>query len=283
MRPPLKLHAKKHFLIKREIEFYNKNWEFPYTVGDVKEYIDDEFDRNFPARLVRKVMINDLRLRFKKWKSRPFAFNVSKIKASRKLFCAHFIDRLEPSTLIVNIDESTFSRTSKIDYSWSKAGSCTEVRNAPFSGSMSMVLAILSNGFWMGLLTPQTINSENLALFIDNLKGWVEKSGRFGYSKVILLLDNCPSHQSSRSRQKLGELGYMIAFLPQYSPQLAPVELAFSLIKRQLKTQVKTTGFNLSNMTNYGQFWRWMVLLEKDKVRTFFKEFYKQLKLWLYS
>ena len=107
MRPPLKLHAKEHFLNKREIEFYNKNWEYPYTVGDVKEYIDDEFDRNFPARLVRKVMINDLRLRFKKWKSRPFAFNVSKIKASRKLFCAHFIDRLEPSTLIVNIDEST--------------------------------------------------------------------------------------------------------------------------------------------------------------------------------
>ena len=104
---------------------------------------------------------NDQRhnLRYQKCNSRPFTFNADKINADRKPFWAYFVDHLEPSTFIINVDESTFSWTSKINYSWSKAGRCSEVKNAPFSGSTSMILAILSNGLWMCLLTPRTVNS----------------------------------------------------------------------------------------------------------------------------
>ena len=282
-RPPLRLHSKEHFQIKREIKFYNKNWEFLYTVGEVKQYIDEVGDCNHPVSLVRKIMTKEINLRYKKCNSRPFTFNAAKINAARKLFWAHFVDHLEPSTLIINVDESTFSRTSKINYSWSKAGRCSEVKNASFSGSTSMILAILSNGLWMCLLTPRTVNSEIFVAFVSKLRRWVDKGGQFGYSKVILLLDNCPSHQSSKSKLKLTELGYLIAFLPQYSPSWLQLEMAFSLIKRQLKTQVKSTGLNLNNVTNYSQFWKWMIVMNKDRVRNFFKEFYKQLKLWLHS
>ena len=272
-RPPLRPPCRELHGIRREIKFYNKNCEFPYTVGDVKQYLDDTNNKDNPPAIIRKVMINDMNLSFKLCKSRPLIFNIAKVKAARKLFWVYFTKRLEPSTLIINIDESTFSRTSKINYSWSKKGSCAELKNTPFSGSTSMILAILSNGFWMCLLTPQTINSDVFALFIGKLKEWVSECNNFDYANVILTLDNCSSHQSSKSKENLKKLGYLIAYLPQYSPQLAPVEMAFSLIKRKLKNQAKHFGLNLSQVINYDEFRKWLLVLTKERVRSMFKEF----------
>ena len=217
-RSPLRLYCEEYQEVKRGIKFYNKNWEFPYTVKDVKEYIDDTNEADYPSRIIRNVMINDLNLSFKQCKSRPMTFNVSKIKAARKLFWAHFVGKLGPSTLIINVDESTFSRTSKINYSWSKKGRCVELKNTPFSGSVSMILAIFSNGCWMCLLTPQSINSNIFIYFVNKLKGWLEESNQFGYTNVTLILDNCPSHQSSKSKIKLSKLGYLVCFLPSIVP-----------------------------------------------------------------
>ena len=64
----------------------------------------------------------------KKCNSRPFTFNTAKINAARKLFRVHFVDHFELSTFIINVDESTLSQTSKINYSWSKAGRCSVVK-----------------------------------------------------------------------------------------------------------------------------------------------------------
>ena len=222
------------------MNFYNKNWEFPYTVKDVKQNVDDSMDENFPGKIIWKLMKNNLNLSFKKWKSRPSNFNLSRAKAIRKLFWAHFANKLGPSTLIINVDESTVSRTSKINYSWSKKGANAELKNIPFSGLTSLILAILSNGCWICMLTPSTVNSDIFVLFVDRLKELIEEWNRFDYANFILILDNWSSHRSSKSKQKLRELRYLVAFLPQYSPQLAHVELAFSIVKRQLKNQTKS-------------------------------------------
>ena len=146
-----------------------------------------------------------------------------------------------------------------------------------------MILAILSNGWWMCLITPQTINSDIFIMFVSKLKEWISKSNQFGYASVSIILDNWPSHRSFKSKEKLRELGYFIVFLPQYSPQLAPIEMAFSLIKKKLRNQVKWRGLDLKQMTNYGEFRSWMMILCKDTIRALFKEFYNQLRLWLYS
>ena len=120
-------------------------------------------------------MIRDLNLSYKQCKSRPFTFNIAKARASRKLFWACFAEKLESSALIINVDESTFGRTSKINYSWSKKGEWAELKNTPFCGSTSMILAILSNGWWMCLITPQTINSDIFIMFVSKLKEWISK------------------------------------------------------------------------------------------------------------
>ena len=83
------------------------------------------------------------------------------------MFSVQFSLNLKPNTLNWNLDEWTFSRSTKINYSWSTRGKNKVVHNAPFVGSMYMILTLLSNGWWIWLITNHTINSN---IFIDYLK-----------------------------------------------------------------------------------------------------------------
>ena len=60
----------------------------------------------------------------------------------------------------MNIDESSISRSTKIDYAWSKKGDAKEYKNSPFIGSASLIFAILSNGAWIAMIVNSSINSE---------------------------------------------------------------------------------------------------------------------------
>jgi hypothetical protein len=51
---------------------------------------------------------------------------------------------INSNNLIINIDESFLNRGRKINYSWSH-GEDTKIQNTPLSGSISVVLIMLSN------------------------------------------------------------------------------------------------------------------------------------------
>ena len=51
----------------------------------------------------------------------------------------------------------------------------------------------------------------------------------------VVILDNLPGHKSERARQILKERGAWFLFLPKYSPDLNPIEMAFSKLKAHLR------------------------------------------------
>ena len=51
----------------------------------------------------------------------------------------------------------------------------------------------------------------------------------------IVVLDNLGSHKSERARELIEERGCQVLFLPPYSPDLNPIEEAFSKIKVTLR------------------------------------------------
>ena len=56
----------------------------------------------------------------------------------------------------------------------------------------------------------------------------------------IIVLDNCPTHHNAGGfalAQWLETLGIIVVYLPTYSPELNPVELAFNKLKIVLKTE----------------------------------------------
>jgi len=61
----------------------------------------------------------------------------------------------------------------------------------------------------------------------------------------IVVLDNVGAHQSERARQAIEARGCRLLFLPAYSPDLSPIELAFSKLKAALRRLAARTQATL--------------------------------------
>lgn len=51
----------------------------------------------------------------------------------------------------------------------------------------------------------------------------------------VVILDNLNTHKSQRAAEALAERGAWFLFLPKYSPDLNPIEMAFSKLKAHLR------------------------------------------------
>jgi transposase len=90
-----------------------------------------------------------------------------------------------------------------------------------------------------GFIAPLTIEgSLNGALF----RAWVEQhlapTLRPG---DIVVMDNLSSHKVSGVREAIEAVGAELRYLPPYSPDLNPIELAFSKLKKLLRDGAERT------------------------------------------
>ena len=53
--------------------------------------------------------------------------------------------------------------------------------------------------------------------------------------RTVVILDNLSTHKSPRAAQTLRDCGCWFLFLPPYSPDLNPIELAFAKLKAHLR------------------------------------------------
>jgi transposase len=54
-------------------------------------------------------------------------------------------------------------------------------------------------------------------------------------------LDNLPAHKSPAAEQAIRERGAWLLFLPPYSPDLNPIEMAFAKLKAHLRAMAMRT------------------------------------------
>ena len=57
----------------------------------------------------------------------------------------------------------------------------------------------------------------------------------------IVILDNLPAHKSPAAEQAIRERGAWLMFLPPYSPDLNPIEMAFAKLKAHLRAMAMRT------------------------------------------
>lgn len=57
----------------------------------------------------------------------------------------------------------------------------------------------------------------------------------------IVIMDNLPAHRIAAAHQEIEAAGAKLVFLPPYSPDFNPIELAFSKIKALLKRAAART------------------------------------------
>jgi transposase len=57
----------------------------------------------------------------------------------------------------------------------------------------------------------------------------------------IVIMDNLPAHKSATAQQAIQSKGAWLLFLPAYSPDLNPIEMAFSKLKAHLRARAART------------------------------------------
>jgi transposase len=79
------------------------------------------------------------------------------------------------------------------------------------------------------------INKASFELYIETQLAPTLRKGD------VVILDNLSSHKSSRATQILKDIGAWFLFLPPYSPDLNPIEMAFAKLKAHLRKAAART------------------------------------------
>lgn len=61
----------------------------------------------------------------------------------------------------------------------------------------------------------------------------------------VVILDNLPAHKSAAARDAIEAAGAQMLFLPPYSPEFNPIEMAFSKLKAILRKAAARTVADL--------------------------------------
>ncbi len=128
-----------------------------------------------------------------------------------------------------------------VDETWAKTnmtrthGWCTKgeplVDKVPHGDrkTLTFIAGLRHDGIVAPCVFDGPINGESFAAWVEQFLIPTLEPG------TIVVLDNLGSHKDSRVRKMLKAAGSRLFFLPQYSPDLNPIEEMFSKLKRLLR------------------------------------------------
>jgi hypothetical protein len=87
------------------------------------------------------------------------------------------------------------------------------------------------------------------ATFQDFIEGLLTQMNPWPQKHSVIIMDNASIHKSDEIRNMVEAQGMRIVFLPAYSPDLNPIEEAFSSIKSWIRTN---RDYVLGEIAGYG-------------------------------
>jgi transposase len=94
----------------------------------------------------------------------------------------------------------------------------------------TLVAALDISGVRCSMQIEGAIDADSFQAFIEHVLAPKLAPGD------IVVMDNLPSHKGARVRRLIEARGAALVFLPPYSPDFNPIELAFSKIKQALRS-----------------------------------------------
>jgi transposase len=97
------------------------------------------------------------------------------------------------------------------------------------------ITSLSLDGLGPGLLVEGGISTAGFEAYVEHVLAPTLEPGQ------IVVMDNLRQHQSERTRHLIEACGAELWFLPSYSPDLNPIEEAFSKVKTLLRTAAART------------------------------------------
>jgi transposase len=103
-------------------------------------------------------------------------------------------------------------------------------------GANRTLLAVLTPaGIGPALTVSGSVNTAAFAAYAQRVLAPSLRPGQ------VVVLDNLSAHKGEAARLAVEAVGARLLFLPAYSPDFNPIELAFAKIKQQLRTAAERT------------------------------------------
>lgn len=105
----------------------------------------------------------------------------------------------------------------------------------------TLVAGITSNGLIAPMTLDGPMNAEAFLAYVDQVLIPALPPN------AIVVMDNLPAHKADAIQERLRRAGAQIRYLPPYSPDLNPIEMAWSKVKTMLRTARARTKDELHN------------------------------------
>ena len=119
--------------------------------------------------MIRIILKKKLGWSFKRCSPRPLSIDYEVLKLKKMLFSIKIWRAINVHTILINIDESSISKSTKTNYSWGSKGIPLNFSTLKIRGSISLITAIFLNGISVTGIRKGTINSEVVIEFVKNL------------------------------------------------------------------------------------------------------------------
>ena len=153
------------------------------------------------------------------------------------IFSSRILSAVYEKRLIVNIDESSYNRSVKSNYSWLPIGCSSPILNTNCTGRTTIILGLFSNGHWLWMSVNGTTKAKHFWIFLQLLHKFIENCWEEQVDTIKVVFDNARIHLTDGVKKLWTYLKLEINTLPAYTPQLAPVETVFGISKRQILKQ----------------------------------------------
>ena len=249
--------------------------ETPFVSKNVWDHIKRELGVIISNKTMSKFLKTKLRMSFKKASFRSSRLDVKRQQILKTLFAVYLAKQITDDSLLVNIDECYFSRQTKNCYTWLKRSLPGSIKNIIFQGSLNLLTAITSSGSSYSAVLKGKTDSKMYVNFLEKLLNEIEEKEKISRDRLMIIMDNAPIHQAKLVLNYLDNKKINCIFLPQYTPELAPVEIYFGWLKRQVKTNVNDL---LKLDSEEG-----LKAIIPARVRKLWKHFYRKIKEWLWE
>ena len=133
-------------VIINAIKEHLKTTKHTLNAKEITKYLNNSLNLAYSVSFIRTIMKSQMRLSYKRVKSRPNGVDLDRLNSIRSLFTIKFSRLIDRDTLLVNIDESCINRKVKSNYYWGFKGCPVEVNNSAISDSANLIVSICTNG-----------------------------------------------------------------------------------------------------------------------------------------
>ena len=172
---------------------------------------------------------------------------------------------LEADQEVISVDETCIYLKKPPSYGYSRRGERLTVRTSKMyrSEKVSLVLAISNKRGVVGYKTCEgCFNTGSFSQFIQDI------DAPYGSS---LLMDNVRFHHAAETRHTALTKGFSLLYTPSYSPELNPVEYAFSVLKNDYARHREDRQCWEDNIT------RSLKSITQEKINNFYRHVYDAL------